>query len=378
MGYGAVQGACFGLRLDLTLTPRPQHFAAPSGVLRPGGVKRVRSIPCPLCGSTAHRVVSRLAGPYSFRARTVICRECGFLFRARPWDEKEAAAFHQRLSRHLAADNGRASGLCELGVDQERRARRRLRWLRAYVPSPARVLGLGDDSSVFVEAARAVGYDASSIDGDRSAVAAAGRQSAPGRAGLPESADRLTESFDAVALFSVLERVPDLHQAIAMVSRLLKRDGYLIVEVPDTMRMEVRPRDYFLPDRNWHFTACSLGLLLAKEGLAEGDILQRRTGDGNVLFAATRQSGVSDEMCIRNPLEYQRVLAYLQEARGNSRLTPEVLSRDVLSVCLGPWLGMRAFLALQSLAYRLTRRPGDVPVEALLGDAMPVQDRATP
>ncbi len=338
----------------------------------------MRSIPCPLCGSTAHRVVSRLAGPYSFRVRNVICRECGFLFRAQPWDEKEAGEFHRRLSRHLAARNGKATNLRELGVDQERRARRRLRWLRAYVPAPARVLGLGDGSNVFAEAARAVGFDASSVDGGRSAVAAAGRQTVPGPAGLPESADWLPESFDAVALFSVLEHVPDLHQAIAMVSRLLKPDGYLIVEVPDTMRMEVSPKEYFLPDRNWHFTARSLELLLAKHGLAEGDLLQRHTGDGNVLFAATRKGSVPDEICIRNPLEYQRVLAYLQEARWNRRLSPEVLSRDVLSLCLGPWLGMRAFLALQSVAYRLTRRPGDTPTEALLGDGVPVHDRAAP
>jgi SAM-dependent methyltransferase len=40
-------------------------------------------------------------------------------------------------------------------------------------------------------------------------------------------------SFDAVTMFDVLEHIPDHRQAIAEVLRVLKRDGYILISVPN-------------------------------------------------------------------------------------------------------------------------------------------------
>ncbi len=315
------------------------------------GADAVSAIPCSLCESTRHRVVSRFAGAYNFRACNVICRECGLLFRSHPWREEQVAEFQRKLSQYSGPDNDASARGREQALRQEQSARRRLRWVRAYVPAPARVLGVGAGSSIFAQAARIAGYDATGIDPEQPNTAASEMTGSPAGTALPTGTDPPDESFDVVALFSVLEQAPDLHEALGTVRQLLTPQGLLIVEVPDTMCMTGRPKDHFMPEHNWHFTNRTLGLLLAKEGLLPLDIIQRDTGEEHVLFAAARKDRVPHpgELCIKNPLEYQRVLAYLRDARRDSPLTPEALVRDTVSIVLGPWLGMRAFAALQSL-----------------------------
>jgi hypothetical protein len=307
----------------------------------------VPSICCPLCQSGHHRVISRFAGAYSVRARNVICQECGFLFRHDPWGEEQATEFQRKLADCSETDGDGLARKQGAMVSEERSAKRRLRWVRAYVPPPARVLGAGPGSGVFAEVARVVGFDATGIE--------CGAQ-----LGDLEGTDQAAERFDVVALFSYLECVPDLHEALAMVRQLLTSRGLLIVEVPDTMSLTGRPKDQLKPEHNWHFTNRTLGLLLAREGLPPVDVIERDTGEEHVLFAATRKNRVPDpdSICIKNPLEYQRVLAHLQEARRNSGLTPGALVRDAVSIALGPWLGMRAFAALRSLRNGVAGRTG--------------------
>ena len=55
------------------------------------------SIPCPLCEASHHRVISRFAGAYNVRARIVICKECGFLFRRDPWGDEQVAEIAVQL-----------------------------------------------------------------------------------------------------------------------------------------------------------------------------------------------------------------------------------------------------------------------------------------
>jgi hypothetical protein len=219
---------------------------------------------------------------------------------------------------------------------------------------------MGAGSRIFAEAARVAGFDATGIESASPVIR--GSQSREGREGIgcPDRTDPGEEPFDVVALFSFLERVPNLHEAMAVVRRLLRPEGLLIVEVPDTMCMTGRPKDHFTPEHNWHFTDRTLGLLLQKEGLPPVDLIRRDTGEQHVLFAATRKDRVPEpgRLCLKNPLECQRVLDHLRNARRSSRLTSAILLRDVLTISLGPRLGMRAFMAVRSVRNGVAGRTG--------------------
>lgn len=318
------------------------------------------SIPCPLCNSSRHRVISRFAGAYNVRARIVICRECGFLFRRDPWGEEQVVEFQRKLSQCPDTRRDALAHRHETALRDERSAQRRLRWVRGYVPSPARVVGLGAGSRIFAEAARVAGFDATGIEPTSRAIPDGERREDRWGMSCLDGTDRAEGSFDVVALFSFLERVPDLHDAMATVRRLLRPKGLLIIELPDTMCMTGRPKDYFRPEHNWHFTDRTLGLLLEKEGFPPVDLIQRDTGEEHVLFAATRKDRVPEpgRLCLKNPLEYQRVLEHLRNAPRSGRLTSEVLLRDVATISLGPWLGMRVFMALRSVRNGVAGRTG--------------------
>lgn len=315
---------------------------------------------CPLCESTRGRVIARFAGAYNFRARTVVCKDCGFLFRSRPWSEEQVAELQRRLSHWADACGDEFARKREVGLRHEQSARRRLRWIRGYVPPPARVLGVGAGGNVFAEAARVVGFDATGIEPGPPPVQDTERRGGPDGLTPLNRAQLRAESFDVVALFSVLEQVPDLHEALTAVRQLLKSGGHLIVEVRDPMHMTGRPKDHLAPEHNWHFTDRTLGLLLEKEGLPPVDVIRRDTGEEHVLFAAGRKDRVPDPatICLRNPLEFQRVQAHFQEARWNAGLTPGALVRDAVTMALGPWLGMRTLTALRSFRNGVTGRTG--------------------
>jgi 2-polyprenyl-3-methyl-5-hydroxy-6-metoxy-1,4-benzoquinol methylase len=76
-------------------------------------------------------------------------------------------------------------------------------------------------------------------------------------------------SFDAISLVSVLEHLPDLHQAIKSVSILLKPDGIVFIEVPNLLSPELTLTGFFSLEHIQHFTPGSLSALLIQYGLSE-------------------------------------------------------------------------------------------------------------
>jgi 2-polyprenyl-3-methyl-5-hydroxy-6-metoxy-1,4-benzoquinol methylase len=312
-----------------------------------------------LCDADDFQVVSRLAGPWNFRARTVICKVCGLLYRNPQWDEAEAAEFYRSVSRYYTW----SYGLRRLAEDQHgaqlQEAARRLRWVRQYLSLPARILDVGAGSGAFVEVALEAGADAVGIELDEDAVASAQQRGIPMLLTSLESAEFERESFDAITTFHVLEHVSDLRAFLQKAHRLLYPGGVLLVEVPDTARIRIRPKDFFMPEHNWHFTPRTLKLLLADQGwgvdaIAEEDIGAGYTAD--MLFAVARKvDGGSSEASSSDPEECLRTLALLRAARRAHPRSLGGLARDILTVGLGPRRGFRVVRLLCTLRSAASR-----------------------
>ena len=78
-------------------------------------------------------------------------------------------------------------------------------------------------------------------------------------------------TFDVITLWDVLEHLPHPGDALAKVRRLLKRDGLLILTVPniDSLEHKVFRENWFpleIPRHLYHFTIETLTTLLEKEG----------------------------------------------------------------------------------------------------------------
>lgn len=111
-------------------------------------------------------------------------------------------------------------------------SRRRLRWLQGYA-GRGRLLDVGCSAGYFVEAARALGWDAWGIEPSRFAAELARRRGAPVvQAALPE-AGLAAESFDVLTLWHVIEHLADVRANIRESRRILKPTGILCALTPN-------------------------------------------------------------------------------------------------------------------------------------------------
>jgi len=82
----------------------------------------------------------------------------------------------------------------------------------------------------------------------------------------------LSNSFDVITMWHVLEHVPDLSAQIKELKRLLKRGGHLIIAVPnfksyDALYYKSFWAAYDVPRHLWHFSKNSMKTLFEKEGM---------------------------------------------------------------------------------------------------------------
>jgi SAM-dependent methyltransferase len=120
---------------------------------------------------------------------------------------------------------------------KQRTYRRRARAVSVFCTDPEDWLDVGAGHGHFCEAARAVfprtrfdGLDSSDgIDDAR----LAGRIHCAFRAALPAMASAMKGSYDVVSMYHYLEHTTDPAEELRAARTLLRRGGYLVVEVPD-------------------------------------------------------------------------------------------------------------------------------------------------
>lgn len=148
-------------------------------------------------------------------------------------------------------------------------ANQRLAWVKSWTQS-GRLLEIGCATGEFVAAAASEGFDAIGIDSSDWAIAAA-EKIAPGRVMTASTLDGISDPQDAIALFHVIEHVPDVGGLLKQCFTRLEPDGHLFIEVPRWGSVGSRvlgtwwplsaPRDHFS-----HFTFRSLEYALADAG----------------------------------------------------------------------------------------------------------------
>lgn len=125
-----------------------------------------------------------------------------------------------------------------------------LELIKKYSSRDAKTLfEIGCATGVFLDLARAGGWDASGIDISEYAASRAKEKGLEAYSGLVSALplDELTDKFDAVAMFDVLEHLPDPNVELSFAARILKSGGILVFASPISSSLWAR-----IMGKRWH------------------------------------------------------------------------------------------------------------------------------
>jgi SAM-dependent methyltransferase len=135
-----------------------------------------------------------------------------------------------------------------------------------------RILDIGCGMGYFLAACRDWGYEVEGMDISPEASRFAREElKIPVQTGSGGAIRLDRESFDVITMWHFLEHCPDPHEHLGKAFDWLKKDGLLVIEVPnysghDAKKMGQRWRQWDLPYHLFHFTPASLNRLIQQHG----------------------------------------------------------------------------------------------------------------
>lgn len=230
-----------------------------------------KNIPCNLCGTInigARPILKIDSHPI------IKCKKCGLVYIDHEFTKEELESFYTSENYPYL----------EKGIHiMERRsfihAKRELNMIRKYVRK-GKLLDVGCAAGFFLKIAKDYGFEPFGVDiSDHLSKLARERYELNVTTGILEDTNFKSDFFDVITLFSVLEHVPDPLGTLKTINRVIKKEGLLLVKVPNYNRVFFRLN--WKKDPIWdrvhlfYFTPKTLTKLLKKAGFK---ILEIRTG----------------------------------------------------------------------------------------------------
>ncbi|MBX2888093.1 MAG: class I SAM-dependent methyltransferase [Ferruginibacter sp.] len=141
---------------------------------------------------------------------------------------------------------------------------------RVSKKNAGKLLDVGAGTGAFADAMQKSGWQVTALEPDSGAVAVA-RQKYKLSLQPLETLFQLSDNYDVITLWHVLEHVHDLHGYMDEFKRLLKPGGKLIIAVPnyccrDRMHYGAYWAAWDVPRHLYHFSPLSLKILFEKHG----------------------------------------------------------------------------------------------------------------
>ena len=211
---------------------------------------------------------------------------------------------------------------------------RKLRWIEKEKVQPGRILDIGAGTGDFLARAEKKGWEISGVEpsaGARELASKKGILLADNSEGFP------SDSFDVITLWHVLEHVPNLEKQIQELDRLLKKDGILIVAVPnfksfDAYKYKNEWAGFDVPRHLWHFSRNSIERIftefsfeLVKVEPLKFDsyyvslLSENNSGKNPFGFVKGLFNGLLSNSIARKTKEYSSVVYFLQKSSENRK-----------------------------------------------------------
>src|SRR5690606_4524097 len=151
--------------------------------------------------------------------------------------------------------------------------RRKLSWINKKFEHKGRILDIGAGTGDFLLEAKRAGWKGSGVEPNEEARIKAESKGIE----LFENADNYkSNKFDVITLWHVLEHVHDLRTQIIEFEHLLKKNGLLVIAVPNWKSYDAEYyKKYWaafdVPRHLWHFSQESFRHLMAGTGFKQSD-----------------------------------------------------------------------------------------------------------
>jgi 2-polyprenyl-3-methyl-5-hydroxy-6-metoxy-1,4-benzoquinol methylase len=224
---------------------------------------------CPICNSLTfndlikckdHTVSSEIF-------KIVQCKDCSFAFTNPIPDEKEIINYYK--SENYISHSDTKKGLMNMAYHQVRKItlKEKLHLING-LSKKGRLLDIGCGTGYFLNSCKEDGWIVEGTEPDTDARKIAVTQT---KSEIAESifSNSNYESYDIITMWHVLEHVHRLNENMERVSRLLKKNGRLIIAVPNCKSYDAQIyKEYWaaydVPRHLYHFTAESMDKLLQK------------------------------------------------------------------------------------------------------------------
>lgn len=143
---------------------------------------------------------------------------------------------------------------------------RKQKLLKSYLPQKGAVLDIGTGTGDFPAYLNALGWASQATEPNAQARALTTKKGVA----VTASIDEISESFDVITLWHVLEHVYDLDNQIDWLKKHLSRDGYLFVAVPNFESKDAKHYGedwaaYDVPRHLYHFSKTAIAILFAEK-----------------------------------------------------------------------------------------------------------------
>lgn len=138
----------------------------------------------------------------------------------------------------------------------------KIKLLEKYFPKKGSLLDIGAGTGDFLEIAKNRNWEITGIEPEQKAIEIASKKGVF----LYKNQEEIKNTFDVITLWHALEHIPDLQKQIDFLKNHLKKNGILIIAVPNYKSKDAQIyKEYWaaydVPRHLWHFSQKSIQLL---------------------------------------------------------------------------------------------------------------------
>ncbi len=202
--------------------------------------------------------------------KIVYCVPCGFTFTNPRPESRDLDNYY--LSDNYISHTNKSRGLFEALYQIVRKYAivQKLRLVKKYSKTKKH-LDIGCGTGEFLNACKTAGFKTKGIEPSKIARMQAINNYNLDVSGNTDLSQFDKDSFETITMWHVLEHIPNLNETIKHFSRILEKNGTVIIAVPNLKSWDANYyKEYWaawdVPIHLWHFSKASIGSLFKKFG----------------------------------------------------------------------------------------------------------------